>query len=139
MRSRSYKFTGKVVPPTAGTGPACNLESWEFPHFAVPPRSRCGPAYSNCVLSRASSNSSFKTLPPMHILPIPSFAAAMFPHHIYLFSTPSSSFHSFFLQCCCSMASVDRTCAKRQPERTAVTSGENMGRERFCFWGRPSL
>ena len=34
---------------------ACNLESWEFPRFAVPPRSHCRPAQRNCVLSHTKA------------------------------------------------------------------------------------
>ena len=37
MPSRCYKFTSKVVPPRRNRS-RCNLESWEFLRFAVPPR-----------------------------------------------------------------------------------------------------
>jgi hypothetical protein len=134
MRPRSYKLTGKVVPPTAGPVPPA---TWNRGNSHIL-RSRRGPAYSNCVLSRAAATAALRHYPHAH----PSHSIICSGHvptsHLPLFH-PFFQLPFLFLQCCRSMASVDRTCAKRQPERTAVTSGENMGRERFCFWGRPSL
>ena len=54
MRSRSSKFTSKVVQPTAEPVPPATWNRGNST-FCGPPRSRCGPAYRNCALSHTKA------------------------------------------------------------------------------------
>ena len=98
MRSRSYKFTTKVVPPRAGPVPPAPWNRGNSHVLRSRPRSRCGPAYSNCVTFAHRSNSSFETLPPP-----PSHSIICSVHvptsHLPLFH-PFFQLPFLFLQCC---------------------------------------